>query len=266
MPGLQTFHPLWNGKNYHRNSHVQSSAGHELLDHLRLTGSEKIVDVGCGDGKISASLSIKAREGSVLAVDLSESMICFAKQQFPKCDYPNLNFIQGDAAELVLVAVYDIIFSCFAIQWLKDPTPFFTKAFESLAKGGQLVLSIPLDISKALEEATAKTCNECRWHRYFQNFSPGWHFQSPLFYETQVQNKGFTIEYLKVVEQTIFFKDLADLKNYIIQWFSYVNAVEQPLQESFFDTVMKNYTELTPCKINGELPFTFSRIDIIARK
>lgn len=43
----------WNGVDYAQNSSVQLSHAERLLNSLSLTGSESILDIGCGDGKIS---------------------------------------------------------------------------------------------------------------------------------------------------------------------------------------------------------------------
>jgi trans-aconitate 2-methyltransferase len=44
----------WNAKDYHKNSTNQQRWAQELIANLKLTKNERILDIGCGDGKITA--------------------------------------------------------------------------------------------------------------------------------------------------------------------------------------------------------------------
>ena len=52
---LPTFR--WNATDYHRSSSAQQQWESELIQKLALTGTERVLDIGCGDGKITAELS-----------------------------------------------------------------------------------------------------------------------------------------------------------------------------------------------------------------
>ena len=72
----------WNPEDYHHNSSVQLSWARELITKLDLKGDERILDIGCGDGKITASIASTAPNGSVLGIDSSHEMISFAESKF----------------------------------------------------------------------------------------------------------------------------------------------------------------------------------------
>ena len=46
----------WDAKDYHKNSSEQQKWGLELLDKIALSGNERVLDVGCGDGKLTAEI------------------------------------------------------------------------------------------------------------------------------------------------------------------------------------------------------------------
>lgn len=72
-----------------------------MAPHLKnLKGNEHILDVGCGDGKITADISKFVPNGFVLGIDLAKPMIEWAKKQYHPMEYSNLSFQEGN---LILV-------------------------------------------------------------------------------------------------------------------------------------------------------------------
>lgn len=101
----------WDAKDYAKNSTAQFDWANELIDKLTLCGEEHVLDVGCGDGKVSAALSRRLSAGSVLGIDSSEQMVALAGDNFPQNEYGNLSFAQADARALVFDGRFDVVFS-----------------------------------------------------------------------------------------------------------------------------------------------------------
>jgi trans-aconitate 2-methyltransferase len=101
MKKIQTI-PMysWDPKLYSSNSSAQKNWGFELISKLHLNGNERFLDVGCGDGKLSAEVALSLPEGFVLGIDLYEEMITFAKNHYPPEKFSNLAFMQINANEL----------------------------------------------------------------------------------------------------------------------------------------------------------------------
>ena len=59
----------WNAGEYNRHSSLQAALAEEQLGRLTLEGAERVLDVGCGDGKITAEIAARVPRGSVLGVD-----------------------------------------------------------------------------------------------------------------------------------------------------------------------------------------------------
>ena len=55
---------------------------------IELKGNEKVLDIGCKDGKITAKIASYLPNSSVLGVDMSSETINFAKSKFALSDYP----------------------------------------------------------------------------------------------------------------------------------------------------------------------------------
>ncbi len=108
----------WDAGNYHKNSSIQFEASKRILDELHFKGNENILDIGCGDGKITARISTYGPNGKTLGIDLSPQMIQFAKSNYTSETYMNLSFEKIDANKIKFQNEFDILFSSFALQWV----------------------------------------------------------------------------------------------------------------------------------------------------
>lgn len=257
---------LWQAEDYHYHSSAQSDAAAELLQHIQFNGHEQILDIGCGDGKISAKIATYVPTGSVIGLDISPEMIHFAQRSFPKTKYPNLTFLMQDAQLLTYCDKFDVLFSSFALQWVPDPNTFFQSAYKCLKSSGYLVITIPLGISSALEKAIITVTSLPEWAHYFKTFSPNWHFTTDNNYKQLLIDNKFTVVKFATILQTVIFPSRESFEKYVIQWFSYMRPLPQELKQPFFKQIMDKYLEINPVLENGEVSFSFLRIDAIANK
>ncbi len=132
---------VWSAADYASNSVVQQTWARELIAKLKLRGDERILDVGCGDGKITAEMARAIPNGHAVGVDASPQMIEFAKKAFPAGKNPNLEFHVMDCAEDQFVRKFDLLFSNAALHWVDDHQAFLRGAASVLKPGGRLVVS-----------------------------------------------------------------------------------------------------------------------------
>ena len=114
-PGSAT-QTKWNAAAYAANSAVQQGWARELIAKLKLRGDEHILDVGCGDGKVTAEIAAAVPRGLVVGIDASAEMISFARKTFPASKIPNLKFQIGDARQIRLTKKFDVVFSNSALH------------------------------------------------------------------------------------------------------------------------------------------------------
>ena len=65
----------WDACGYARISALQQAMATEVLALLKLNGSERVLDVGCGNGKVTAEIASRVPAGTVLGIDSSADMI-----------------------------------------------------------------------------------------------------------------------------------------------------------------------------------------------
>src|SRR5580658_8193394 len=126
----------WNAADYAANSVVQQAWARELIARLNLRGDEHILDVGCGDGKVTAEIARAVPRGSATGVDASAEMIAFAQKTFPPDKVPNLEFHVMDAREIQFARQFNFVFSNAALHWVDNHQKFLRGAAAVLKPGG----------------------------------------------------------------------------------------------------------------------------------
>jgi ubiquinone/menaquinone biosynthesis C-methylase UbiE len=81
-----------------------------------LSDAERVLDVGCGTGAITAELARRTR-GQVIGIDIDPAMLAYARQHDSSAQYE-----QGDARDLPYPDGYFDIVTChYLLLWLNDP-------------------------------------------------------------------------------------------------------------------------------------------------
>jgi len=132
---------MWNPEDYAKNSDAQLKWAQDLRQKLNFQGDESVLDVGCGDGKITADFSAALPKGQVVGVDSSPAMIAYATRTYVASQYPNLAFDCVDARSLNFDREFDLCFSNATLHWVDDHQSFLDGAIRALRSGGRLVTS-----------------------------------------------------------------------------------------------------------------------------
>jgi trans-aconitate 2-methyltransferase len=116
-------------------SRPQLEWGLAVLERLPLNGDERVLDAGCGSGRVTAELARRLPRGEVVAVDASAAMVARARETLP----PSARVIHADLLELELDEPVDAIFSTATFHWVLDHARLFERLHAALRPGGRLV-------------------------------------------------------------------------------------------------------------------------------
>jgi trans-aconitate methyltransferase len=142
---------LWNTKEYIAGTGTNRQMVMAFLDGLAFKGDEKTLDIGCGDGSLTAWLATnKTPRGHVLGIDILPEMIDIARKSH---ESPQLSFVVADALEFPMSdhAPFDLVVSFFTLHWLQWhlQRTLFQRVRDSLSPGGSLVALMPAqDVQK----------------------------------------------------------------------------------------------------------------------
>lgn len=132
----------WNAGLYEKSSALQQKVGLACLELLNPTETDNILDIGCGDGRLSVALAKKARRGKITAIDASQHMIAQASGNALREGIPNARFLCMNALDMPFLREFDAIFSNYALHWIKDQKTLYRKIFDALKPGGRLIASV----------------------------------------------------------------------------------------------------------------------------
>lgn len=190
MNGQATAKYDWDASDYAEQSSAQLIWAEELLAKINLSGSEQVLDLGCGDGKITAAIAAGLSNGKVTGIDSSQQMVSLTQKRFAV--YENLIFENDDATTFSYKDKYDVVFSNAVLHWVQDHEAVLKNCQQSLLVGGKVLLQMG-GKGNATEfiDVVSKVINKSNWKHYFNQFSFPFYFYAVEDYEVWLRESGF---------------------------------------------------------------------------
>ena len=129
----------WNAPTYDRVANPHVGWGRQVLDWIDLAGDERVLDAGCGTGRVTELLLERLPRGRVVALDASPSML---EEAGPRLAHASerVELLCADLAQpLPVDGLVDAIFSTATFHWVADHDALFRTLAAVLRPGGQLV-------------------------------------------------------------------------------------------------------------------------------
>ena len=127
----------WDARSYDRVSDPMTAWGRTILDRLALAGDERVLDAGCGTGRVTEALRERLPDGRVVALDASPSMLAEARGRLGD---DRVEYVLADLARpLPLDEPVDAVFSSATFHWVRDHDALFANLARVLRPGGPLV-------------------------------------------------------------------------------------------------------------------------------
>jgi ubiquinone/menaquinone biosynthesis C-methylase UbiE len=110
-----------------------------LIAAAALSGTERVIDIGCGAGHVTIGLAPQA--GELVAIDLTDAMLDQTRAQVAAKGFTNVRVESADAAQLPYPdASFDIAVSRYAAHHFADPLSCLHEIFRVLKPGGRWLL------------------------------------------------------------------------------------------------------------------------------
>jgi len=175
----------WDAQFYDKSFGFIAEYGSELVELLNPQAGERVVDLGCGVGQLTAR--IKASGCDVIGIDADPAMVLIAQKK-----YPNIEFSCAMAEEFSLSDPVNACFSNAFLHWSLQPEKVISNIAKNLISGGRFVGEMGghknvITITESLYEALAEESVA----RNRVNFP--WFFPEKDYYISLLEEGGFRV-------------------------------------------------------------------------
>jgi trans-aconitate 2-methyltransferase len=174
----------WDAGSYDRVSDPQLAMARDVIDRLDLQGDERVLDAGCGTGRVTALVLDRVPDGAVIAVDGSEAMVAETRRRFGNA----VTAFASDLVELELDAPVDAILSTATFHWIPDHDRLFERLYAALKPGGRFAAQC----GGAGNIANVQAAIDAVDHPALRDWPGPWNFATPEETSKRLHDAGFT--------------------------------------------------------------------------
>jgi len=254
----------FDGMKYEKASAHQREWGTKLIAELGLRGTESVLDLGCGDGTLTAQLADLVPQGEVVGIDASQGMIDAAR---PK-ERGSLRFFLLDINNLNFTARFDIVFSNATLHWVKDHRRLLQNVRRALRDGGRLRFNFAADGNCAtFITVIRETIAREEYRACFSEFEWPWYMPPRDEYQTLAEASGLQDVHVWDENADRYFPD----EDAMVRWIDqpsivpFLALVADRQKQSFRDCVVHRMIAEAR-QADGGCFETFRRINVSARK
>jgi trans-aconitate 2-methyltransferase len=197
----------WDAATYDKVADPMTRWGAAVLDRLPLRGDERVLDAGCGSGRVTELLVERLPRGSVVALDGSPAMIEQARSRLARFGN-QVEYVVADLGRPLPVAEpVDAILSTATFHWVPDHDAMFRSLAAVLRPGGRLVAQC------------GGAGNVASVQRVLAGIGDGWlgdaHFETPEATAERLQAAGFVEVECWLTEEPTSFEPGAPFETFL---------------------------------------------------
>jgi trans-aconitate 2-methyltransferase len=203
--------PDWDAERYHRVSDPQRGWGLRVLERLAPRAGERILDIGCGTGRLTSEVGARAPGTRVAGVDRSWSMVAEAHRHAG-----GFTLAQADATRLPFGdGIFDGVFSTATFHWVPDHVELFAEIHRVLSPGGRLVAQAGGGPNLARLHARATRLAARDYPAAFEAWDDPWTFAGVDDTATRLEAAGFAGVKVWLEEAPTTFADAALYREFV---------------------------------------------------
>ena len=186
----------WDSRRYDRDFSFVAAYGETILGWLDPRPGERVLDVGCGTGDLTARIVDAGAQ--VVGLDADPSMAARFAERLPDVPLVVLDAQQPWPTADGLELPFDAIFSNAALHWMPDADAVAASMAASLRAGGRLAAELGgVGNIAAVQGAADQASSDLglplpRWQRYYP---------SPATYAAVLERAGFEVRQLELADR-----------------------------------------------------------------
>ncbi len=231
----------WDGAEYAHISGLQRAMASASLGSLVLMGTERVLDVGCGDGFVTGEIARRLPAGSVLGIDPSPRMIAAA--QSVDRGLVNVEFVAGDVTTMTFDPDFDLVVSFNALHWVHDQQAAYRNIARALRPEGLVLVQFVFEGERpSIEDVAWEVSQEPRWAPAFADFARPYEHIDPDSLTTLAAGAGVQVNAFAVHDREWDFGSRSEFAQWCTVGFAdWVSRLSPDALAAFVDEVVDRY-------------------------
>lgn len=249
---------------YRQASAHQQEWGARLIAELNLRGNESILDLGCGDGVLTAKLAQAVPNGRVLGIDSSLNMIAAADS----LSNERLRFQCLDIDQIDFDREFDLVFSNATLHWIKDHRRLLNNVSRALRPCGICRLNFAAEGNcSTFNGVVRELIREPRYERSFESFEWPWFMPRLDEYEQLFTGADYSEHRVWGEHADRHFPNAASMTAWIDQpsLVPFLRFLDASEKQSFRDEAVKRILDASR-QSDGTQFESFRRINVLAKR
>ncbi|RUR12460.1 trans-aconitate 2-methyltransferase [Legionella sp. km772] len=255
-------HQEWPAAEYAIGSYIQATIAERYLNRLTIKTTDKVLDVGCGDGNFSKRILDRLPYGTLLGIDASENMLQLAEEV--KKAYPNFSTQQANVTSMNFQGQFDYLVSFWCLQWSQDIHQAYSHIFHALKKGGKFLTLFPLGDDPYIQSYYA--VRESQQFPVLNNFTAPVDYSKFANLEEQLASIPFHSLRIERCQQQLILPSLEVFRKFVNGIAFYQGQIAAEEIKTINEAMVEHYQKECEANYDGEYQFNLSIFLITGEK
>jgi trans-aconitate 2-methyltransferase len=240
----------WDPAQYNRFAAERERPFADLAGLVAPVSGARVVDLGCGDGRLTAWLHRELGATETLGIDSSPAMIAAASAHAGA----GVTFAPGDIGRWVGSPAVDVVFANASLQWVPDHPSVLARWSRSLRPGGQLAVQVPANADHPAHRLAAEVAAELLVDPVADPVAEN--VLAPEAYAVLLDQLGFDHQHVRLHVYLHHLVSTAD----VVEWVkgTTLTRFKDPLGPAGWDGFVERYRERLLAGLGDRSPYVYS--------
>ena len=243
----------WDPARYRRFEEERNQPFFDLLALVRPVPGGEVVDLGCGDGRLTAMVHEHTGAARTIGIDSSPHMLEEARARATD----GLSFELGDIATFSATA--DLLFANASLHWIGGHESLLTRLASCLRPGGQLAVQLPRNADHASHLVVGEVAAEAPFAEAMGGAPPPdpvLGVLTPEAYAELLYSLGFAEQHVRLQVYGHVLGSSAE----VVEWMrgTSLTRIRSRLPEALFDEFVARYRTRLLERIGEQAPYFFA--------
>jgi trans-aconitate 2-methyltransferase len=241
----------WNPTQYERFRAEREQPFHDLVALITRRPADRVVDLGCGTGLLTAALHHELDATETLGVDSSEAMLGRARD----LKVEDVTFLRADINTWKPDAPLDVVFSNAALQWVADHPRLFRRLTRMLVPGGELAVQVPANFDHVSHTLASDIGREEPFASAMGDYVRTFGVLAPEAYATLLHELGFVAQSVRLQ----IYPHLLESADSVVEWVrgTLLTDYEARLPEALYQRFVARYRERLHAALGDQRPYFY---------